>query len=63
MIDFFSVKPKKGAMLPTFERFAMNIDVDDDTLVAWRSQFPKYSAATKRCKNLQKEFLNHMALT
>lgn len=69
MIDFFSIEPSRmeeghmGAMverpnrLPTFERFASNIDVTVDTLLNWNKSFPEFLGAYKKCKQMQKDFM------
>ncbi len=46
--------------LPTFERFAVNIGVDTDTLLEWSKdpeKYPGFSVAYKRAKHLQKDIL------
>ena len=51
--------------LPTFEKFAVSIDVNTDTLLEWKNKknkdgtlfYPKFSAAYKKAKNLQKAML------
>lgn len=53
------------ARLPTLERFAHSIDVNDDTLVEWakaadedgKLKHPEFSAAYARAKALQKDIL------
>lgn len=48
--------------LPTFERFAVDNGVHTDTLHEWRNTYPKFSEACKRCKNMQKEMINYLAM-
>jgi hypothetical protein len=51
--------------LPTLEKFARKIKVNDDTLVEWAAaktkkgklKYPEFSAAYKIAKNIQKEFI------
>ena len=43
--------------LPTFAHFAKKIGVNGDTLVEWTKVNKEFSAAYKRAKELQKEFL------
>jgi hypothetical protein len=51
--------------LPTFERFAHNINVHVDTMIEWTNKedkngklvHPKFSEAYKRAKQLQKDIL------
>lgn len=47
----------QGSALPTMERFAANIGVDDDTLVEWGKKHPEFAAAVLRAKRLQKDIL------
>jgi hypothetical protein len=47
-------------IFPTFEKFAHSIDVNGDTLVEWtkdEEKYPGFSAAYKKAKELQKNFL------
>lgn len=56
--------------LPTFNRFARSIKVNEDTVVEWakavdkanRLKYPEFSASYNIAKQLQKEFLNDNAL-
>ncbi len=68
IIEFFNREPyrlydtdkgpvKVPALLPTFNRFAMEIGVNEDTIVEWSKVHPKFSAAYNVAKKLQKEFL------
>lgn len=43
--------------LPTFAHFARDISVNGDTLVEWTKKYPEFSAAYKKAKELQKEFI------
>lgn len=43
--------------LPTFEGFAIKIEVDSDTLINWSKKHEKFLGAVKRAKTLQKEIL------
>ncbi|MFR1671625.1 MAG: hypothetical protein ACLSWI_01620 [Candidatus Gastranaerophilaceae bacterium] len=49
-------------ILPTFEKFAVNIGVCVDTLNEWCKVHKEFSEAYKKCKNLQKDMLNDLAL-
>jgi hypothetical protein len=42
---------------PTFEKFAFSIGVNGDTVVEWEKNYPEFSAAYKKAKQLQKDFL------
>lgn len=53
---------EKANKLPTFERFAVNIDVCIDTLNEWCKVHSEFSEAYKKCKYLQKDMLNDLAL-
>src|SRR3990167_1402433 len=63
--DTWSKIEKKANLLPTIERFAHSIDVNDDTIVTWvkakRSdgslKYPKFTAAYTRAKQLQRDIL------
>lgn len=68
IIKFFEREPfhdeytEKGVhrlanKLPTFNRFAMEIGVNEDTIVEWSKVHPEFSAAYNVAKKLQKEFL------
>lgn len=48
--------------LPTFERFAFNCDVDMDTLTEWRKVHEEFSLSYKKCKQLQREMANDLAM-
>jgi len=49
--------------LPTFEKFASLLDVNTDTLVEWSKKHKKFSAAYRKCKDLQKNILVANGLT
>jgi hypothetical protein len=53
---------------PTFEGFAVSIDVDSDTLREWakdenKAKYPGFSAAFTRAHELQKKFLFEMSMS
>lgn len=48
--------------LPTFERFAAMIGVCRDTLDEWKKNNDEFSDTYKRCKDLQKDMLNDLAM-
>lgn len=48
--------------LPTFNKFAMMIRVDNDTLTEWKKVHPNFSLAYKECKALAENMLCHNAL-
>ncbi len=50
MISYF--KTYEG--FPTFELFAENIGVTNDTLLNWRDKYPRFRNCYARCKNIQK---------
>ena len=49
--------------MPTFEGFAKEINVNVDTLKAWRDVHEEFSASYKKCKDIQKRFLLSHGLT
>lgn len=53
---------EKPNPLPTFEKFAVSIDVHRDTLDEWTKQYDEFSDTYKKCKNLQKDMLNDLAM-
>ena len=53
---------EKPNILPTFEKFAVSIGVCRDTLVAWAKEYQEFSDTYKKCKNLQKDMLNDLAM-
>ena len=73
MVDFFSQPifngKKKGGddikeakEFPTFVDFAHKIKVDRDTLKEWRKVHPIFSAAYKKCEDLQDSCIMQNAL-
>jgi len=68
--ETWSKTEKKPNFLPTFERFAHSIGVNDDTVVTWAkakrskgsAKYPEFSAAYTRAKQLQKDILVQNAL-
>jgi hypothetical protein len=48
--------------LPTFERFAFNIGVIDDTLRRWANEYPEFCTTYKRCQHLQKDMINDLGM-
>lgn len=53
---------EKPNILPTFEKFAVSIGVCVDTLNEWSKVHEEFSEAYKKCKNLQKDMLNDLAM-
>lgn len=53
---------EKPNILPTFEKFAVSIGVCRDTLDAWAKEYQEFSDTYKKCKNLQKDMLNDLAM-
>lgn len=43
--------------MPTFERFALKLGVEHDTLRNWCKKHPTFFGAYKICKDIQKDFL------
>lgn len=75
MIDFFNVphtvinnEGKEVAnILPTFEKFAVSIDVHRDTLHEWQKEenvekYPNFSDTYKKAKALQDDMVNDLAM-
>lgn len=48
--------------LPTFEKFAVMIGVCRDTLDQWKKEHAEFSDTYKKCKDLQKDMLNDLAM-
>ena len=53
---------EKPNILPTFEKFAVNIGVCFDTLREWYKVHKEFSEAYIKCQNLQKDMLNDLAM-
>lgn len=56
LIDYSEEKPKL-VKFPTFERFSCNKRLNTETLLEWCKIHPDFSAAYKRCKQVQKDLL------
>lgn len=56
------IRVEKPNILPTFEKFAVIVDVCRDTLDEWTKQYKEFSDTYKKCKNLQKDMLNDLAM-
>jgi len=56
------IEVEKANKLPTFERFAVDIDVCVDTLNEWCKVHKEFSEAYRKCKALQKDMLNDLAM-
>lgn len=52
----------RGPKLPTFERFAIKLGVNTDTLHQWKKRFPDFNEAYKWCKDFQKDFITWQGL-
>lgn len=57
-----TIEVEKPNILPTFEKFAVNIGVCRDTLDAWCKVHMEFSDTYKQCKHLQKDMLNDLAM-
>ncbi len=53
---------EKANILPTFEKFAVNIGVCRDTLNEWCRKYKDFSDTYKQCKDFQKDMLNDLAM-
>ena len=53
---------EKANILPTFEKFAVNIDVCRDTLDEWCKQHKEFSDTYRKCKHLQKDMINDLGM-
>lgn len=68
-VSAFGVK-EVPEMIPTFQGFAVSIDVDHDTLMNWRNatnekgepKYPEFFGAYKKCKAIQYDFLAQNAI-
>ena len=49
-------------ILPTFEKFAVKVDVCEDTLQEWKKAHPKFSVAYRKAQHLQRDMLNDLAM-
>lgn len=56
------IRVEKPNILPTFEKFAVSVDVCVDTLNEWCKVHTEFSEAYKKCKHLQKDMLNDLAM-
>jgi len=56
-------KEVKACRLPTFEKFAVDIDVNTDTLHEWKKVHKSFSESYKKCQHLQKEILIQNGMT
>ena len=59
-IDIIEEKPNGP---PTLYGFAASIEVCHDTLNEWKTTHPEFSAAIKKAKALQADFVVHNAMT
>ena len=67
--EYFAVKPQevytdedgtvriKACECPTLCGFAADIDVDEDTLIAWARKYPRFGKAYARAQSRQKHIL------
>ena len=70
MIDFFTVEhtitnsegKEVANKLPMFEKFAVEIGVSSSTLRKWKDDYEDFSAAYKKCKDLQFQMTNDLAM-
>lgn len=53
---------EKPNILPTFEKFAVNIGVHRETLGNWTKENKEFFDTYKKCKNLQKDMLNDLGM-
>lgn len=44
-------------LFPTFQRYAVMIDMDEDTMLAREKNYPKFLGARKKCKAIQEAIL------
>ena len=52
-----TIEVERPNSLPTFEKFACNIDVCTDTLQEWKKVHPEFSVSFRKCQQLQKDML------
>lgn len=57
-----TIEVEKPNILPTFEKFSVSIGVTRDTLNEWCKVHPEFSYTYKKCKELQKDMLNDLAM-
>ena len=55
--DYLQTTGREQTKLPTKQGFALQIGVDDDTLVEWGKIYPEFSAALKKLMQVQAEQL------
>jgi hypothetical protein len=61
--EIINKKIEKGLIeFPTFEKFAVSINVHVDTMIEWAKEHENFSESYKKCKHLQKAFLIQMGL-
>jgi hypothetical protein len=58
-----TVTVKEAVFFPSIEGFAASIGVDDDTLVEWGKVHPRFSAALKHAKAIQRSLIYEYGLT
>lgn len=68
IVEYFKRAPLKQHLgspnpPPTLYGFAASIGVCHDTLNEWKKHYPRFSAAIKRAKALQADFIIHNAMT
>lgn len=60
--DIQTYNIEKPNILPTFEKFAVSIGVHRETLENWTKEHEAFFDTYKKCKNLQKDMLNDLAM-
>lgn len=56
--EYEKIEEKEVAeALPTLTKFALSIEVNKDTIVEWAKEYPEFSVAYKKAKDLEAEFV------
>jgi hypothetical protein len=57
----FDYEKEEPCDIPTFNKFARKIDVNQDTIYEWAKVHPKFSESLKICKGIQADILSDHA--
>jgi len=62
IVDWFT-KSNDWSTCPTFEKYSVCTDVATSTLRLWKNEHPEFSAAYRKCKNIQKSIMIEAGLS